>query len=522
MNYKPKKYVLIQARTNSSRLFGKCIFYIKNKELISLLYSRVKSIGYETVILTSNQKSDDYLCTILKKKNIKFFRGNLNNVRNRFLQYTSNLNKEDIIVRCTGDNLFIDKFIIKDLINRFEKSKKNYLSINRKKSMLPYGLVAEVFTVGALRSSKAINKMDLEHVTPPLIRLKKDIEFSIIENKFNLYNKSCTLDTLYDYFKIKYIFENYNNNTKTKWYKLCKDLNKVNKKIIEKKIKEKFDKIILGTAQLGFQYGINNQNKKIKKKDITDILNFAKKNYINYLDTAEGYKSSEKRIGEYCKNYKSSFNIITKFNTNKLSKIRLSLKKLNLKKIFSVLIHNPSQIKNRFDVINIKKILSKYKSNISFIGASINSPKEYLFLKKHKFFKIFQIPYNILDIRWNKLLKNKKKSIEIHARSIFLQGLLITDQKNCPSKLKKEFNIVIKKLSYLRKKLNRFDEKDLLFSYVNKNSNIKKIVIGIENIDQIAQIPFYLLRKDLTNSDMRLVKRKMPKVSNDFLTPSNW
>ena len=522
MNYKPKKYVLIQARTNSSRLFGKCIFYIRNKESILLLHSRIKSKNYETIVLTSNRKSDDYLANILKKNKIKFFRGSLDNVRHRFLKYTSNFNKKDILIRCTADNLFIDKFIINTLINKFQKFKKNYLTIDRKKSLLPYGVGVEIFTVEALRKSKVINNMDLEHVTPPLIRSKKESKLVIVKNEYNLYNKSCTLDTLYDYFKIKYIFENYNNNLKTKWYKLCGDLNKIDKKIIEKEIKKKFDKIILGTAQFGFQYGINNQNKKIKKKDIIDILNFAKKNYISYLDTAEGYKSSEKKIGEYCKKYKSSFNIITKFNTIKLNKIRLSLKKLNLKKIFSLLIHNPSQLKTHFDVTKIEKILLKYKSKISLIGASINFPEEYFFLRKYKLFKIFQIPYNILDERWNKLLKDKKQSIEIHARSIFLQGLLITDKKNCPPKLKKDFNKVIKKLSYLRNKLNRFDEKDLLFSYVNQNSSIKKIVIGIENKEQIAQIPFYLLRKDLTNSDIRLVKREIPKVSNDFLTPSNW
>ena len=112
MNYKPKKYVLIQARTNSSRLFGKCLFYIKNKELILVLHDRIKSKNYETIVLTSNRKSDDYLANILKKNNIKFFRGSLDNVRHRFLKYTSNFNKKDILIRCTADNLFIDKFII--------------------------------------------------------------------------------------------------------------------------------------------------------------------------------------------------------------------------------------------------------------------------------------------------------------------------------------------------------------------------------------------------------------------------
>ena len=522
MNYNPKKFVLIQARTDSSRLFGKCIFYIKNKELILLLHDRIKSKNYKTVILTSNQKSDDYLSNILKKNKINYYRGNLDNVRNRFLGFTSNLHKKDILVRCTADNLFVDKYVINDLIKKFTRSNKKYLKIDRKKSLLPYGMSAEVFTVGALRESKPKNKLDFEHVTPPLIRNKKSIENIKLNFNINLFNKSCTIDTLYDYFKIKYIFENFNNNVKTKWSKLCKDLSKINKKKVEKKIIQKLDKIIIGTAQFGFQYGVNNQNKKISEIEISNILNFAKSNYINFIDTAGSYKKSEKRIGKYLNNNNNKFKILTKINFENLEKFKISLKKLGLNRLFALFIHNPSQIKNNFDFAVLKKKFIKFKKKLSCFGASLNFPNEYWFLKKFNFFKIFQIPYNILDNRWDEILRNKEKSIDIYARSIFLQGLLVTKKKNCPYKLRKEFDITKKKISFLKKKLNRFDEKDLLFNYVNYNKNIKKIIIGIENKEQIQQLPFYLLRKNFTSNEIRLIRKTIPKVSTKFLTPINW
>ena len=74
MKRKPKIYLLIQARTNSSRLFGKCLFKIKKKETILLLHDRVKSKNYKTVVLTSDEK-----VTItyqnFKEKKVNFFRG---------------------------------------------------------------------------------------------------------------------------------------------------------------------------------------------------------------------------------------------------------------------------------------------------------------------------------------------------------------------------------------------------------------------------------------------------------------
>lgn len=522
MKRKPKIYLLIQARTNSSRLFGKCLFKIKNKETILLLHDRVKSKNYKTVILTSDEKSDDYLSRILKKKKVNFFRGDLENVRDRFLKFASKLYMNDIIIRCTADNLFVDKIIITQLLKKFKKSKKEYLTINRKKSSLPYGLGVEIFTVKALKNSKVKLKSDLEHVTPPLLRNKNNIETLKFKNNINLFNKRCTMDTLYDYFKIKFIFENYNNKTTTNWFKLCKDLKKIKKIDIEKLIKNKFRKIILGTAQFGFQYGINNQKKKIKMKDISEILNYAKQNYIKFLDTANAYYNSEKRIGKYLSTNHKDFKIISKIKISEIEKIKNSLNKLKLKKLESILIHDPHQIRSDNDIEKFKRKIQRYKTLYNNIGVSLNNPKDYYRLRHHKIFKVIQIPYNIFDKRWEKLLKNKKKNIEIHARSIFLQGLLITEDKNCPKKLKKDFNVVKKVIIRMQKKLNRFDAKDLLFTYVNQITKINKIIIGVENLKQVQQIPFYFLRPKLNISELKFIKKNSPKVSNNFITPSQW
>ena len=83
--------------------------------------------------MTSNHTTDDYLSNFLKKKKkISFFRGDLDNVRKRFLDYTSSFHAKDIIIRCTADNLFIDKFIINDLIKNLNFQKKIILKLIEK------------------------------------------------------------------------------------------------------------------------------------------------------------------------------------------------------------------------------------------------------------------------------------------------------------------------------------------------------------------------------------------------------
>ena len=70
------------------------------------------------------------------------------------------------------------------------------------------------------------------------------------------------------------------------------------------------NKICLGTAQFGFNYGIANFDGIIKKNDANSIIKFMKKKNMKILDTASSYHDSEKRLGDLGVH---EFDIITKF-----------------------------------------------------------------------------------------------------------------------------------------------------------------------------------------------------------------
>ena len=81
------------------------------------------------------------------------------------------------------------------------------------------------------------------------------------------------------------------------------------------------NKIAIGTAQFGLDYGIANQNGKVNANEIRSILNFAHENNINTLDTAKAYGSSEKSIGNYLKLTEKNWYIITKVSDSNQSVI---------------------------------------------------------------------------------------------------------------------------------------------------------------------------------------------------------
>ena len=76
--------IFLQARSNSHRLPFKSLLPINKIPLVVLCAKRLKGKIFNVIVLTTNQKSDDYLVNILKKNKINYFRGNLKNVYKRF------------------------------------------------------------------------------------------------------------------------------------------------------------------------------------------------------------------------------------------------------------------------------------------------------------------------------------------------------------------------------------------------------------------------------------------------------
>jgi len=256
-------------------------------------------------------------------------------------------------------------------------------------------------------------------------------------------------------------------------------------------------KISIGSAQFGQNYGITNCSGKTKYQEVIKILNLAKKNQIDSIDTAISYGNSEKVLG---KAGISDFNIVTKlpslkniqsnyFSTLK-EMLNRSMDRLKINKLECVLLHRPEDlIESR--ARDITEALSKLKEkNITKnIGLSIYSP---IILDKIDYLSeldVIQSPLNVFDRRiidsgWLKRLKDK--NIAFHARSVFLQGLLLSDI----SKLPKYF--FPWKLDFIR--WENF-VKDLGVSklsgalkYVLELDKVDKVILGCENVDQFSEI----------------------------------
>ncbi len=280
-------------------------------------------------------------------------------------------------------------------------------------------------------------------------------------------------------------------------------------------------KILIGTANFGKEYGL--KKKKIKVNELKKIVRFSNLQGIKFMDTAQNY-DNESRLEKL--NLKK-WNIITKLNYNDnqdkdyLKKFK---KKLKIKKIYGILIHlsKTEEILKKRNKIFYKELIKLKKEKIvKKVGFSIYTIKDLTLVLSNFKVDIIQCPINIFDKRFEKsglLKKVKEKNIELHARSIFLQGLLLQNTKNIPKQFNNYKNLFKKWDSYLQKqKVNKLEA---CLYYVSKIKEIDKIIIGVDNFDQFKNI--FLASRKIKKLSLPDFKLKNISKYNNLIDPRTW
>lgn len=104
-----KTACFILARTDSSRLPGKALIPVRGKKVIEHVIDRAKLVRKAdlVVLCTTSRSEDDVLEKVAHQKNIKCFRGSLNNVFSRWLKAAEKF-KVDYFSTFDGDDLFCE------------------------------------------------------------------------------------------------------------------------------------------------------------------------------------------------------------------------------------------------------------------------------------------------------------------------------------------------------------------------------------------------------------------------------
>ena len=286
-------------------------------------------------------------------------------------------------------------------------------------------------------------------------------------------------------------------------------------------------KICLGTVQFGLDYGIANHRGKVPKPEVFEIFKYAQEIGLRTLDTSMAYGDSEIIIGEFGKP-KIPFEIVSKIlidsdvsdSNNMRSKLQDSLQRLKIKQLYACLIHRFEDFLKHGQIWEVLKT-ARQEGLVKKIGFSLYRPEELeLIWDRGVSFDIVQVPFSIFDRRFEKYFELlKEKNIEIHVRSVFLQGLAFLKPDQLPEKLRYASG-TIDQLQNISQRHN-LPIGAVCLNYVLLNSLIDKVVIGVDSLEHLKK-NVHNLEEFNKVSDLRDNLKDLAISDEEVLLPFKW
>ena len=286
-------------------------------------------------------------------------------------------------------------------------------------------------------------------------------------------------------------------------------------------------KLAIGTAQFGLPYGIANKSGQLSVSEGSLLLDVAKSFGINTLDTAIAYGVSEQRLGKIGV---ANWRIISKLppvpdakncpNIKKwiFEEINQSLNRLKVDLLYGLLLHTPQQLlEDGGDEIYSALQQLKADGLVHKIGVSIYEPSELDALYERYKFDIVQSPFNIFDRRllssgW--LSKLHKHNVEVHVRSIFLQGLLLMKKEEIPSKFNRWSSVFDSWFKFLDEQ--HLSSLEACLKYTLSFSEISNVIVGLDNLTQLHEVV------ESSQGLIPLLPNDFQLTDTDLINPASW
>lgn len=285
-------------------------------------------------------------------------------------------------------------------------------------------------------------------------------------------------------------------------------------------------RLAIGTVQFGLPYGIANRVGQVSREDAATILTRASMAGVDTLDTAISYGTSEQLLGEIgVRGWKviSKLPAIPEARSANVAawvseSVHDSLERLKVPRLSGLLIHHSHQLLGPYgDAIYMMMTALKDQGKVDKIGVSIYSPHELDAVWPHFQADLVQAPFNIMDRRlatsgW--LTRLHEAGVEIHIRSIFLQGLLLMENSNRPP--------IFRRWQPLWDEWQRWLNDQSLtplqacLSFALSRPEVTRIVVGIDSLKQLQEILSCVEEKFIMPPATLICQ------DEDLINPSHW
>lgn len=284
------------------------------------------------------------------------------------------------------------------------------------------------------------------------------------------------------------------------------------------------ERLALGTAQFGGPYGISATGDAVTAAETARVLGYASSVGIDTLDTAIAYGDAERRLGEIGVD---GWRVVSKLpplpedvadvDRWVRKQVAGSLARLGVPRLHGLLLHRPVDLVGPHGTLladALKAVASE--GIVAKIGVSIYDPAE---LDAVWGFAptIVQAPLNLVDHRlvtsgW--LARLQEHEVEIHVRSVFLQGLLLLPPARRP-----------RAFARWEPLWRRWDDwcanrpasaVATCLAFVAAQPGVSRIIVGVEHREHLEAIVAALA----TASDE--FPTDLASTDQDLISPSRW
>jgi aryl-alcohol dehydrogenase-like predicted oxidoreductase len=278
-------------------------------------------------------------------------------------------------------------------------------------------------------------------------------------------------------------------------------------------------KLALGTVQWGMPYGVL-QHDQPACEDIAEILSQADKARVSLLDTAPDYGNSERVLGRLSE--AKSFRLITKVPPLKTREqartiFEKSLVNLNVNSLYGLLLHRGQDLLGQSGEALFAWLQSlKAEGRVKKIGVSVYTGEEVDAIFSRYALDLVQLPLNAFDqrlVKGGQLARLQEQGVEIHARSVFLQGVLLSPQ------LPQPLQIFESHLDYWRAQVKACGctPLEMALSFVRSQPMVDKIVCGVHSVAQFKAL-LEAFSKPIVKTDYEAFSLSDTRLLN----PANW
>lgn len=281
----------------------------------------------------------------------------------------------------------------------------------------------------------------------------------------------------------------------------------------------------LGTVQFGTAYGVANNLGQVSAAEAADLIRRAKSAGMRALDTAPAYGESETVLGRIGV---SDWDVTTKLSAVPdsvpevypwmRSQIEDSLSRLGLDRVYGLLLHRPEQVLGpRGPELLAALDRLKQEGLVGKVGVSVYSPAQLEKLTQNARFDLVQAPCSILDqrlVQTGTAARLKEMGVELHARSVFLQGLLLMPEADRPRKFDRWSGIWRAWSQWLEQ--SALEPVQACLLYVLSIPEVDRIVVGIDGMSHLEALLATWMR------GLPALPEWPERPPEELLEPSHW